>query len=1436
MSEKRASRVKKDEANALKGGTKLQKLTKEATGVSHDWVEAGGKASADAIQKTADKVVKLADDQKNKTIKKTGLARTAFSGDWAQLHKDDDLGDAPLDVESKEYAQWEKTKAKQAKLKEMARKKEERVSRKAHKEENARRKKVGLDDLEFEAAPVEPDPSEVEEVIGAPKVRPLDYEQSKRLSADRQRDCVVKEQEAFDAAAAEEAAEQAGPEAEAAHDAAEEAELQRMHEQEAKEVEAAKGPGKAKRAVMAPGKAAKSVTKGVTKGAAAAVTTTVGGAAKVTKDVTKAAVSELGPEESKVERKERKREELLERKRLREVAKKKPKGKDTRTMKEKIAETYEDGYDEKMAEAGKKEERRVAAENELKQLSKRKGIGGMTKSLVSVPINIAAKTTKATVAATVAATTGSTLVAIQAVSLATQATFMSISDDMKNKVDYGSDEEEFDGIPEGSLRDDPKFHAYFETKIAKGLYDFDLLAPANLTMTEEAVNQSLMEFEKEMREIKAAEKLDRKKDRQEHAEFNESKQGKTLAQEEKELEAARFLAQAKREQLKIEAERQHLEATQAEEALRMEHMRIDMTQPARELQQKHDAETELKLLSEEFSLWTEFAKDPFDPQDQYLDYLCKLDRKSPEHILDFWARMRKKEGMIVEDDGNGPDDAEDEDMEPEHTQTMVSVVNTRIRAGFDMESEELGILEIGEEIVPLEQRQNLNEIMRIRFEDTHFVEVDDGSGNGEMVSIECWVSYTSSQGQPILEIVPPPKWEPKRKLTKKEKQKQKRKMKLSAQAEKKKAKKEKAKAKKKRRKQGDDGGFDDQQDQAGEFDDLERPEPDPKLVDSAKREVPLAPTLHYNSAMRCTTDDEGSIEVIFPQETVFVPGASLGAVRLQMEDVTVEGLTLRKEVYPQVPMDQPPAWLFAQECMEKAIVAERAAEVKRQKVRDIKKRKEEQAEANRQAKQEEKNKKEELRRARQEGKEAKEESLRNKEAEKKRKAELKELAGLKKGWEKERAKIDDEDRHLRSPYEVLTELKDHCERYTEDFPLAWDRFVDVFHTNREIVVENMQRSLQVCRLLPKLAERKKKLQHDMVESLIAYEHDVSLAKFEGVQLKNEHDREDKIIEVVDEYLQALGKFERKRFASLVKDGDMLLARRMATSHLHEYWREHSRIASGVYNWLFDLDSQVQMSLESIPRDTIDMFRRKLMVELDHCPGLTEEDREMRDPLDQFKNEGDWWADEKESAQDQMVSGHHTTGAYAPDLPGCYWTGLFDGPQELMMDKPPRQPSHEGNGHNGWMIQSDDGSRFWCRIRRGCLELWNDQLPEFQRNMVFENGQSEDGKYYLEREIVLLNIYTYVKVPEASAPSSILIVTGTLHIEDLECEDSRDCDMWIESIERARSWAVEKEEMEMFAGVGDDGAIDYEEFMEFQKKKAQVRPNNCSVNFCFSEHL
>lgn len=318
------------------------------------------------------------------------------------------------------------------------------------------------------------------------------------------------------------------------------------------------------------------------------------------------------------------------------------------------------------------------------------------------------------------------------------------------------------------------------------------------------------------------------------------------------------------------------------------------------------------------------------------------------------------------------------------------------------------------------------------------------------------------------------------------------------------------------------------------------------MIAAATREIPVAPTLHYNSQMKFTTDDEGSMEVIFADETVVVPGGSLGAVRIQMEEVTVEGLTLKKEVFPQVPMQIPPAWMAAQECMAAAVKAEREAEAEREKVRSIKAKKEAQREAQAKAKQDEKTRKEDERRRREEEKQENADRLKAKEAEKRKKQELKELKQMQKGWEKARDKVATDDGHIRSPYEVLTELKEHCERYTEDFPLAWDRFVDVFHANRENVVIDMQRSLQVCRLLPKLADRKKKLQHDMVESLIAYEHDVSLAKFEGVQLATEFEREDKIINVVDEYLQALGKFERKRFSALVKDGDMLLARRMAT--------------------------------------------------------------------------------------------------------------------------------------------------------------------------------------------------------------------------------------------------------------------------------------------------
>ena len=146
-----------------------------------------------------------------------------------------------------------------------------------------------------------------------------------------------------------------------------------------------------------------------------------------------------------------------------------------------------------------------------------------------------------------------------------------------------------------------------------------------------------------------------------------------------------------------------------------------------------------------------------------------------------------------------------------------------------------------------------------------------------------------------------------------------------------------------------------------------------------------------------------------------------------------------------------------------------------------------------------------------------------------------------------------------------------------------------------------------------------------------------------------------------------------------------------------------------------------------------------------------------------------------------------------------------------------------------------------------MEFWNDELPERQQKLAHEDGRTDEGNFYIEREIVLLNIYTYVKVPEESAPHSIMIISGTLHVEEFECRgarapmpfcaacsratlslatDERDVDAWIESIERARSWAVDQEEMRTFAGAdGED--IDYEEFMEFQRKKAKEKAKQLS---------
>jgi hypothetical protein len=168
---------------------------------------------------------------------------------------------------------------------------------------------------------------------------------------------------------------------------------------------------------------------------------------------------------------------------------------------------------------------------------------------------------------------------------------------------------------------------------------------------------------------------------------------------------------------------------------------------------------------------------------------------------------------------------------------------------------------------------------------------------------------------------------------------------------------------------------------------------------------------------------------------------------------------------------------------------------------------------------------------------------------------------------------------------------------------------------------------------------------------------------------------------------------------------------------------------------------------------------------------------------------------------------------------------------MMMEDVKAKPNHDGNGHTG-LLDCDDGMRYWARIRRGVLELWNRPLEEHMFNIEVEDSK----KYFIEREIILLYLYTFVRIPKATNEAGFMLITGTLHAEefsmvpheqhgpdrnDLEMTEDEDVDKWMESIDRARGWAVDKEELRQFTG-GDDDNIAYEEFMEFQKKKSAER--------------
>ena len=1491
--EKKVSSQYKQEAHDRKGGSMQQKLKRGIVGQSTDIGDFLQDKTTSALTSVKETTVSTAAKGRDKALVKTGIADTAFSGDWRALSIDE-VGEAPLDHQSKEYADWEKRRDRAIKKKQLRQKKLAR--------ENKRREKEGLPPL--------PDPDAVpetveEEVVEAPEFRPLDYEEQRKLeqiaevekhTAERDKKRKQEEdlakiqaqdqdkllqdlwdafdedgggdldheevrhmmesamerelsEEEVDAAFKEMDADGSGEvdfdefkgwwstqgdemtvHVVAAGVAAAERKAKREAEQAALEAEAQavaageKEAGVSKRVTQSTAKHTKTAVTATTHLGAVAAKTAVKGAGTIVKETAKGAKDGAKSKESKEDRKERKKEELrLKKQKQKELKELKAAAEDNRTLEQKLADSHADDYEQKEKERKDMQKQVKEKEAELKAMSKGKGVvsrtAGMTKGVVSKTAGVTKGVTTGLVKSSVSV---AVLGPVHVVSHTAEKAIK------EHRPDFSSDEDEEPEMTDAELRGEEGFHSYFDKKVAAGTYDFDMLAPEMHKMTEEAVRQSMEEY----RDILAAEKVrqkeERKAARKKQHKFDKSKKGKKLAQEEREMEAARMLQEAKEEQLRQAAEKEHLDNCKAEEKLRLEHMRINMNEPAERLKDRHDAQAELKFRTEEFSLWSEFKKDPYDPEGTYLEYLSRLSLKSKDDILAFWARMRLKNEIEVVDDGNGEDEEEDEEEDWHVPDLLVALVNTRIRAGFEADSEEIGILEVGEELEPLEKRRNAMDIVRVRFQRTEFG-VDE---NDEPVEkkIDGWVNYTSSQGQAILQEVdkaPPPK---KKKLSKKEKKQAKRKMKR-------KKKQEKAEAKAAKKK----GAKDDEM--VEDFSDLVEPPPDPELV-ARCAETPLEPTLHFNGFGKFTTDDDGNMEIVFEDETVIVPGGSIGGQRVQLEEVTVETLTLKKEIFPQLPDETSLPMQAALDCMEKAVKAEKEAEAERERVRDMKEKKRAREEENRREIERKKKEKKERKEREAEMARVKEEAAKEKAAEKKRKAEMAELKRMQKGWDKAREKPEP---GIRSPYEIITELKEHCERYTEDFPLAWDRFVDVYHSNREKVVKNMQRSLQVCRLLPKLSERKRKLQHDMVESLINYEHDVAFAKFEGVNLDTEEARDDKVIEVVDKYLQQLGKFERKRFAALVKDGDMLLARKMATKHLHEYWREHSRISAGVYNWMFDLDATVQNSLDSIPRDTIDLFRFKLKRELDMTPDLTDEERDLPDPLDKFKNESDNWADIAGSKEDQSKSGHHISGAYAPDLPGCYWTGLFEGPDEMMMDKPMRKAAQDGSGQVGFLVDSSDGSRYWVRIRRGVMEFWNDELPERQQKLAHEDGRTDEGNFYIEREIVLLNIYTYVKVPEESAPHSIMIISGTLHVEEFECRgarapmpfcaacsratlslatDERDVDAWIESIERARSWAVDQEEMRTFAGAdGED--IDYEEFMEFQRKKAKEKAKQLS---------
>eukprot|EP01052_Picozoa_sp_SAG31_P031273 SAG31_NODE_3296_length_4447_cov_7.292565_2_plen_917_part_01 len=623
---------------------------------------------------------------------------------------------------------------------------------------------------------------------------------------------------------------------------------------------------------------------------------------------------------------------------------------------------------------------------------------------------------------------------------------------------------EGDAGPQIRIREKEGFREYLDERIKNGTFDTGGWSdPAMAHIVENRIVQVEHEFERKLIQDQKKAKLDVKEQIKRQKDWEKSAEGKAQLR----MEAAE-MAQRQVEEARREAQKQVAEATLVKMALEQQRERerlasLDFEEPPRRMALVLEARKELEKQDGEYSIFTEFQKDPRDPEGEYMEYLCDLEQKTEEEVLDWFRRMRLKHGVVLEVESEPEEEYEqyEYEIDPETGELVRSQDLNQ-----DDESPSGDEEQQKKKQAKKKKKKKKRKVRAHHKDQKENVQLDEGTQD------ETHDHDWAEEWEDFSDLIPPG---PDLELA------------LFKAIDK------------------DGGGeldFDEfklcvglaipdvdaiesafkkiDTDGGGTLDinefrrgvDLllslaETPDGQPmtkeEMLDMclSGEDVNPLPTFYCHKMFdfNMSADDHGFMRVTIDGEEIFVPGGSIGAIRPPLEEVTTERVSRRLNKTENIePVRIRPAMQAAKDVNSAAEKEEFASETRREKGR--RQRALEDAEKKRQF--------DLIVQREQEKQRLVEEEIKSE--------EQREKDRLDREHEMERMKIyADHDqwkemvrrrRHhhqgtqagIRSPYEVLNELRTHCDRYTEEFPFIWDRFVDVLHDLREHVVSDMQRS------------------------------------------------------------------------------------------------------------------------------------------------------------------------------------------------------------------------------------------------------------------------------------------------------------------------------------------------------------------------------------------